>query len=166
MIDQSKFEEAIKLTGREAVPIPVLPEVRSWLGEFNLDPQIRDFLISNSYTNQTVFRQVYFNHVNSIKENNFSVEDRRILENSKLIVGTGCNGDPLVIDTRTGKVSFVDHDLLYDEDEDCDFDVILSDLNESIGSYFLNLMTIEDYPIDSYFEDSDLIQLRNSNNSF
>ena len=67
-----------------------------------------------------------------------------------LIIGSGANGDPIVLNTKTMNVGYVFHDILWEEENIDDLNKVYIDLKMSIGTFFYKSVTEEDFPIDAY----------------
>lgn len=127
--------------------------VYSWNTEFleknNLTSELIEFLKNNSYNLPIRFKKVYFNKVNEILDINTDEENRRCLLSGLLIIGSGRNGDWVVVDLNTLKVGYVFHDELW-ENEEVDVRDIFVSLDCSIGEFYHNIVTVNDYPVDGY----------------
>ncbi len=109
-----------------------------------------EFLNKFAFNSFVKFGQITFNCPNEIKRENTEAENRSLIENELLIIGCGLNGDPIVIDIKDGKMGYISHDELW-EDEEIAVSEVYVKMNESIGSFFLKSANSSNYPVD-YFE--------------
>ncbi|MEH7110082.1 hypothetical protein, partial [Bacillus sp. JJ1764] len=68
-----------------------------------------------SFRENIKFKQVYFNIVNEIPENNLYEEYKRCIDNGFFIIGSGLNGDSIVIDLNTRNIGYVFHDEVWED---------------------------------------------------
>lgn len=131
---------------------PMSDSVTQFLQTWNVPQEVIDFLRDFSFSTPLLFKHVYFDYVNDMAEFNLEEQNKPCINNALLIVGSGLNGDPIVLDLNTLKVGYVFHDELWEqEDENCNpREKWLINLDCSIGQFFLNSLTQDDYPVDAY----------------
>jgi len=130
----------------------VSSEAIKFLTKHNAPQSIIDFFNEFSYSQPIRFNNVYFNYVNEIASNNLEDENQACINNGLIIIGSGLNGDPIVLDLTTLTVGYVFHDELWEQESD-DYNPkehSFIDLKCSIGAFYLNIVTIDNYPVDAH----------------
>ena len=89
------------------------------------------------------------NSGNNIIEENLDEQNKACINNGYLIIGAGLNGDPIVLSIKSETVGYVSHDELWEDDEDTDFDEMLSMTNLNLFDFYKNAFN-DDFPVDSY----------------
>lgn len=92
---------------------------------------------------------VYFYRVNDIFDNNTYEENRRCLESSLLIIGSGLNGDFIALDLKNLKVGYVFHDDLW-EDSSLNPREIFICLDCTVGEFYYYSMVKKDFHVDGF----------------
>ena len=82
-------------------------QTTKFLNDCKIPNEVANFLISFSFNKNIRFNHVYFYRVNDIFDNNTYEENRRCLESSLLIIGSGLNGDFIALDLKNLKVGYV-----------------------------------------------------------
>ncbi len=131
-------------------PIPESPneEVMIWLSNIGLDQDLIDEFRSVSRNGPIKVNKVYFDRFNEFIENNLDEQNKRCIENGYLIIGSGLNGDPIVLNIETEKVGYVSHDILW-EDEEKDFQDMLVMTNLDVFEFYQKAFN-DEFPVDSY----------------
>jgi hypothetical protein len=76
-------------------------------------------------------------------------ENLPCIEHGFLIVGSGLNGDPIALHISSGKMAFISHDLLWEENyQDFDECVVQSPLG--FEEFWRAAVQDPDFPVDSY----------------
>lgn len=88
--------------------------------------------------------------VNTIRVENIQDENKDIYKRDLLIIGSGANGDPIVLNIKTMSVGYLFHDILWEEENIEELNKIYIDLKMSIGTFFYKSVTEKDFPIDAY----------------
>lgn len=78
-----------------------------------------------------------------------SEESLPIINNGCLIIGYGANGDPLSINLLSGNVTYVFHDVLWEEPE-TPFDEMSIHLNMKLEQFLKLALSENDYPFDAH----------------
>jgi len=117
--------------------------------EMGLSTELIEFLKQFSFINELDFNGLHFNCVNKIRIENLEAINKEIFKQNLLIIGSGMNGDPIVLNTITMKIGFVYHDELWENETVENLQDIYIDMNLSIGQFFYKATTEEDFPIDA-----------------
>ena len=114
------------------------------------DEVITSFFAEVSFDTVIEIGNVWFDQVNCFqKEFRWEEQFIRCLKTGLLPVGSGLNGDPIVLDAQDCIVGFLFHDKLWEADDLSPRDCLVK-MDCSIGQFFLNAATIEEYPVDAY----------------
>lgn len=108
-----------------------------------------DFLNTFSFNKNIRFKHVYFYRVNDIPDNNTYEKNIRCLEADLLIIGSGLNGDFIVVDLNNLKVGYVFHDDFWEDSSINPRDIFIN-LDCTIGKFYYNPMLKEDFPLDGF----------------
>ena len=130
--------------------VKVTHKIIEFLESLNLSKDLITFFKAFSFKEEIVFGNIYFNCVNRIRIENLEEENKEIYKKDLLIIGSGANGDPIVVNTKTLNVGYIFHDILWEEDNIEDLNKVYIDLKMSIGTFFYKSVTEEDFPIDAY----------------
>ena len=120
-----------------------------WLKTIGLNPNLINELASCSRFGAIKVNRIYFNRFNNIIEENLDEQNKACINNGYLIIGAGLNGDPIVLSIKSETVGYVSHDELWEDDEDTDFDEMLSMTNLNLFDFYKNAFN-DDFPVDSY----------------
>lgn len=118
--------------------------------EIGLSTEFTEFLKEFSFRHELGFDGINFNCVNKFRTENLEEINKAIYKQNLLIIGSGMNGDPIVLNTKTMTVGFVFHDKLWENKTIGNLQEIYIDMNLSIGQFFYKSTTEEDFPIDAY----------------
>jgi hypothetical protein len=151
-LDESIFKAALKILNfdYEVGVIKITDKTIEFLESIDLSSELIDFFKTFSFMEEIGFGNIYFNCVNNLKVENLEKENKEIYKKDLLIIGSGANGDPIVLNTQTMNVGYVFHDILWEEDNVEDLNKIYIDLKMSIGTFFYKSVTEDDFPIDAY----------------
>lgn len=151
-LDQSLFKEALKIQNFDFTNdlIEVTDKTIEFFESMDLSSGVIDFFKAYSFREEIEFGNVYFNCVNRIRTENLEEENKEIYKNHLLIIGSGLNGDPIVLNTKTLNVGYIFHDILWEEDNIEDLNKIYIDLKMSVGTFFYKSVSEEDFPVDAY----------------
>lgn len=120
-----------------------------FLDKYNIPEDIKELLETFCYNTPISFGNIYFNEVNDIEEYNLE-ESISCIENDLLVIGSGLNGDPVVIDIRDYSIGFVFHDELWEKQELNARDAFIS-MKISFGCFYQNAVNDEEnFPRDAY----------------
>lgn len=150
-LDESIFKAALKILNfdYEVGVIKVTDKTIEFLESIDLSSELVDFFRTFSFREEIEFGNIFFNCVNRIMIENIEEENKEIYKKELLIIGSGTNGDPIVLNTKTMNVGYVFHDILWENDIE-DLNKIYIDLKMSIGTFFYKSITEDDFPIDAY----------------
>jgi hypothetical protein len=151
-LDESLFKEALKIQNFDYVTdvIKVTDKTIEFFESLNLSQDLIDFFKTFSFRREIEFGSIYFNCVNRIRVENLEDENKEIYKRDLIIIGSGANGYPIVLNTKTLNVGYIFHDILWEEENIEDLNKVNIDLKMSIGTFFYKSLTEEDFPIDAY----------------
>ena len=151
-LDKELFIEALENIEFEykSSTFKVTDKSLDFFEEIGLSTELIEFLKDFSFRHELDFDGIYFNCVNKIRTENLEEVNKKIYKQDLLIIGSGKNGDPIVLNTKTMKVGFVFHDKLWENENIENLQEIYIDLNMSIGQFFYKSTTEDDFPIDAY----------------
>ncbi|TXK83452.1 hypothetical protein FU659_13765 [Paenibacillus sp. N3.4] len=66
-----------------------------------------------------------------------------------LIIGSGLNGDMIVLDLDNLQIGYVFHDELWENDSISSREILIC-MNCSFGEFYNNSLTIDGYPVDGF----------------
>ncbi len=102
------------------------------------------------YSSFVKFGHNTFNSPTELKWENEEDQNRKIYEKGLLIVGSGLNGDPIVINMKNGNMGFLCHDILWETEDEINLEEIYIELNETFGSFYYQSITNPNFPVDYY----------------
>ena len=151
-LDKELFIEALENIEFEykSSTFKVTDKSLDFFEEIGLSTELIEFLKDFSFRHELDFDGIYFNCVNKIRTENLEEVNKEIYKQDLLIIGSGKNGDPIVLNTKTMKVGFVFHDKLWENETIESLQEMYIDMNMSIGQFFHKSTTEEDFPIDAY----------------
>lgn len=149
--DLDLFKKALRQinSDRELKKVKLSDKTLSFLVDSNVPKGVINFFNHISFDQHISFKHVSFYQVNELPGENLYDANQRCIAERLLIVGWGSNGDLIVLDLENLKVGYVFHDELW-EDESVNPRDILINLKCSIGEFYYNAVTVEDFPVDGY----------------
>ncbi len=127
----------------------------AFFDKYDIPQELVDIFKTFCYSNSILFGNISFQEVNDIEEFN-SGESISCVENGLLVIGSGMNGDPVVIDIRTFVVGFVFHDELWEKPEVNARDIFIP-TDYSFGDFYHNALFKKDtFPVDAYMAEEQL----------
>jgi len=148
-LDEALFIEAIEKLKRKPSIHSLYSFNEYWLKSVGIPESVVSFFNKYAFTSFAEFGRVSFSSPNEIKNENTVEENQSLIANGLLIIGSGANGDPVVLDTQDGKVGFISHDILWEE-EGCDPREIFAKMDETIGSFYRQAVNNPEFPVDYY----------------
>jgi hypothetical protein len=116
-INIKRFELALEKRSNERAPsspagplvvVPVAPETTSFFEKYLVPESLRQFLTAHAYRHPVTLGHLVFDAVDEMPKENLDEVNARCIEDALLIVGSGLNGDPIVLDLRNGlRVGYV-----------------------------------------------------------
>ena len=102
-LDESIFKAALKILNfdYEVGVIKVTDKTIEFLESIDLSSELVDFFRTFSFREEIEFGNIFFNCVNRIRIENIEEENKEIYKKDLLIIGSGTNGDPIVLNTKT-----------------------------------------------------------------
>ncbi len=145
------FGEALHSLGDQSlVRTPVADSVTAFFERFIIPKELQVFLMSNSFDKPLKFGHIYFDSVNTMERENCEKQNKSCINEGLLIVGSGLNGDPVVIDIKNLTMGFVFHDELWEKKEIKARGVHV-DTNLSLGRFYYDALNKKDiFPVDAY----------------
>ncbi|WP_026565638.1 DUF1157 domain-containing protein [Bacillus sp. UNC41MFS5] len=112
-MDIGLFRKALeKIDKHNLIKVDFSSSTNKFLKDYQIPEDVISFLKEFSFRENIKFKHVYFNNVNEMPENNLYEEHKRCIDNGLFIIGSGLNGDPIVIDLNTRNIGYVFHDEL------------------------------------------------------
>ncbi|MCH6268887.1 SMI1/KNR4 family protein [Neobacillus citreus] len=146
-MDIGLFRKALeKIDKHNLIKVDFSSSTNKFLKDYQIPEDVISFLKEFSFKENIKFKHVNFDIVNEMPENN---QYKRCIDNGLFIIGSGLNGDLIVIDLNTRNIGYVFHDELW-EDEDVNPREIYISLECSIPQFYYNSVMIDDYPVDGY----------------
>jgi hypothetical protein len=121
-------------------------KVKEWLSNIGLDQNLIEEFSNCSHSGPIKVNKIYFNHFNEFFEENLEDQNKKCIENGYLIIGSGLNGDPIVLHLDTCKVGYVSHDDLW-EDEESDFKDMLAMTGLDVFEFYEKAYN-DEFPVD------------------
>ncbi len=151
-IDKLLFEKSLNAIGIDSSKkiIKVTDKTLEFFTDIGLSSELIDFLKQFSFLQSIDFDGIYFSRVNDIRTENLEEENKGIYKSKLLIIGSGMNGDPIVLNFETMKMGYVFHDQLWENDSIEELNSIYINLELSIGEFYYRKMTDENFPVDAY----------------
>jgi hypothetical protein len=149
-INEPDFDAAIKTSPSRCWLTPLPSTVRSWLYEIGVSDALVGFFERHSYVSWVQIGRVSFNSVSELVRENMDPQNRSVYKSRLLIVGSGLNGDPIVVNMESGKAGYLCHDELWESEEDPEIADVYCELPHSLGEFYLKAATSEDFPVDFY----------------
>ena len=149
IMDKSFFEEALKINSSSVNKEGLYGSTVEFFKNYNIPSEAIEFLKEFSFNTNVRFKHVYFDRVNDIPDNNLYEENKKCISNGLLIIGSGLNGDFIVIELSTLKVGYVFHDEIWENESANVYDSFIS-LNCTIGEFYYKSLTDDAFPVDGY----------------
>ena len=146
------FKHAISEIRLEIRPIfqEITNSTFNFFEEFQIPQELRELLIENSFDRPLKIGNVSYSVTNYIGEENLEEINLNCIKESLLIIGSGLNGDPIVVDLKTLSTGFLFHDELWEHDY-VNVREIYVDTKLSVGQFFFNASKeIDTFPVDAY----------------
>lgn len=147
-ISESDFDSAIEKSPSNRWRVQVPNTVMSWLRDIGLNDDLVGFFQRHSYTSWIEIGQVSFNSVSELVEENMDPQNHAVYKSRLLIIGSGLNGDPIVVNIENGKTGYLCHDELWESEGNPDIASLHCELPYSLGEFYLAAVTSEDFPVD------------------
>lgn len=151
-LDKDLFIKALENIGFDYnnASVKVTDKSIEFFEELELPNELINFLKEFSFRHELDFDGNYFNFTNKIRTENLDEINKENYKQHLLIIGSGMNGDLVVLNTKTMTVGYVFHDQLWENETIENLNEIYIDLKISIGEFFYKSTTEEDFPIDAY----------------
>lgn len=151
-INKELFEETLTLLNFDYKSdiIKLTDKTMEFFKSMHLCDELIDFFKQFSFRHEIDFGGVYFNCVNKIRTENLEGINKEIYKHNLLIIGSGTNGDLIVLDTQKMSMWYISHDKLWESNYIEDPKSMYIDLQMSIGEFFYKSLTEDDFPIDAH----------------
>ena len=152
LTNRELFKQAISEIRLEIRPISqkITISTFQFFEQYAVPEELRELLIENSFDRPLQIGNVSFSVANSLKEENLDEINVNCLKERLLIIGSGLNGDPVVVDLDTLTTGFIFHDELWENDE-VNVREIHVDSGFKVGKFFYNASKeIDTFPADAY----------------
>ncbi|UOQ64402.1 hypothetical protein [Hymenobacter volaticus] len=115
-----------------------------------VEEETQNFFVEFSFDTEIEIGAFSYRQANCLKKN-YDWEDdfQRALQTNLLLVGSARNGDIVVLDLEDYQVGILFHDYFWEKEEE-DPRKYLIKMDCSLGQFFYNSVSVQDYPIDAY----------------
>ncbi len=147
----ARFMKLKSILEKAEWPIKEEPDqaILDWLAKIGLDTNLIEELAACSRYGPIKVNKIYLNRFNSMIEENLDEQNKKCIDNGYLIIGSGLNGDPIVLSIESEMIGYVSHDELWEDDEYSGFKDILEMTTLNIFEFYKNAFS-DDFPVDSY----------------
>ncbi len=101
-----------------------------------LTNELIEFFKEFSFRHELDFDCNYFNPINKFRTENLEEINKEIYKQNLLIIGSGMNGDPIVLNTKTMTIGYIFHDQLWESETIENIKEMYIDTKLSIGKFF------------------------------
>lgn len=140
------FDKAIELMSEE-YNLEVWNLTKTGEGNFikNFGEEVGTFFINHSYHSGWRFGNNVFSQVYMLHKLNFMPQNKEIYKKGYYIIGMGLNEDPIVLNTNTWTIGYLDSDLFY-RTEEATFKDSFVDTGLDLGTfYYRSLVESNDF---------------------
>ena len=103
-IGEPDFDAAIEKSPSRCWLVPVPSTVKSWLYEIGVSDALVSFFERHSYVSWVQIGSLSFNSVSELVRENVDPQNHAVYKSRLLIIGSGLNGDPIVVNIEAGKL--------------------------------------------------------------
>jgi hypothetical protein len=129
---------------------PLREENAAVLRDLGVSPEAQAFFAQFSFDTEMTAGEFTFMQANCLKKNrDWNEEFKRSLHTNLLLVGSGLNGDMVVLDLLDYQASILFHDYFWEKREE-DPRKYLIKMGCSLGQFYWNSAFVENYPVDAY----------------
>jgi hypothetical protein len=151
-MDADKMKSALDIAGigiRKHFEL-LRKENEDILWSIGLGEETVSFFREFSFEEPVEIGQYWFDQLNCLKKN-FDWEDdfKRAAAVNLLLVGSGINGDLIVLDCEDSQAGILFHDYFWEKKEENPRKYLVK-MGCSLGEFYLNSASVPDYPIDAY----------------
>jgi hypothetical protein len=147
-LSEPDFDSAMEKSPSRRWRVEVPGTVMSWLYEIGVSDPLIGFFQRHSYDSWVQVGKVSFNSVSELVRENTDPQNHEVYKSHLLIIGSGLNGDPIVVNTESGKAGYLCHDELWESEGSPDIASLHCELPLSLGEFYLGAATSEDFPVD------------------
>ena len=152
MLDAEKMQ--IALQAKEAninrYVEPLREENAAVLRDLGVSPEAQAFFAQFSFDMEMEAGEFTFMQANCLKKNrDWDEEFKRALHTNLLLIGSGLNGDMVVLDLLDYQACILFHDYFWENSEE-NLRQYLIKMDCSIGQFYWNSTFVANYPIDAY----------------
>ncbi|UYZ59989.1 hypothetical protein [Hymenobacter latericus] len=152
MMDVKKMSQALLAAGVDLKKHQesFRPENAAVLAAMGMDQTAIDFFATFSFNEAVSIGSYSYDQTNCFKKQiEWEEEFQRAAKANLLVVGSALNGDVVVLDLADYQVGLLKHEEFW-EDQDVNPREYLVKMNCSLGQFFWNAISDEDYPQDAY----------------
>ncbi|MEC4113500.1 hypothetical protein [Myroides pelagicus] len=102
----------------------------------NFGEEVGSFFINHSYQSGWRFGKNSFSQVYQLHGFNYNKSNKAIYKRGYYIIGSGLHNDPIVFNTNTGTVGFIDSDLFYRSEQEIDIEDLFKDTGLDMGTFY------------------------------
>lgn len=149
MIGQTTLQQILsRMTGK-----PIKESFPERCVTFARDQAVPETLIETlaecTYAGPIRIGRLWLSRLAELDRENAEEENAPCINHGFLIVGSGLNGDPIAVELATGKMVFISHDLLWEEDYD-DFGECVVRTPLGFHEFWVQAADSGAFPVDSY----------------
>lgn len=128
---------------------PLHPSCVAFLRANGVPEDVLSMLNSCAFAGSLRIGNLWLSRLPEADRENTETQNAPCLKNGFLIVGSGLNGDPIALELRTGKVAFISHDDLWEDDYDSFQDLVVR-TPLAFEEFYLEALSDSNFPCDSY----------------
>ena len=121
----------------------------SYANRHALPQKLIDMLEECAYVGPIRIGPVWLSSLAEFDRENAEEENADCLKHGFLIVGSGLNGDPIVVELASGNMAFICHDILWEQAYD-DFEECVVRTPFGFHDFWVQASESADFPRDSY----------------
>jgi len=148
-LDIKLFIEATESITPSPVVHGLHVSVVEWLSSVGATDSVIKYFSEHAYSRAIKYGKVTLHSAHELKSVNKETENQRLISRGLLVIGSGLNGDPIILCLKSGKVGFVSHDELW-ENEDNSIEDIYIFVSDTLGTFFNSATKNGGFPVDYY----------------
>jgi hypothetical protein len=121
----------------------------AYLQEHNVPATLIEVLDHCAYAGAIRIGPLWLSRLADLDRENGEEENAACIAHGFLIVGSGLNGDPIAVELSSGRMAFISHDLLWEEDYE-DFEECVMRTPLPFDEFWLEASRSSAFPRDSY----------------
>lgn len=151
-MDKDLFEKALTMIdfSEQACKVSLFSWTLDFFTMYNIPIEVIEFIKEYSFNTTIKFKNIsYYANVNNMVDINLEEVNGRCIAERLLIIGFGLNGDFVALNLNTSTVGYIFHDDLWENSDVNPMDIFIN-LDCTIGQFYYNSVTKEDFPVDGY----------------